>query len=211
MKANSKKNYLTKSRFKLAISCLRKMYFDLHRDEYLNAMADDPFMKSLADGGNQVGALARIYYPGGILVDAKSNKDALAQTHEVLATNTNVIIFEGAFEVDGCFVRVDVLIKIGNEVELIEVKSASIDGDAYNEQKGKFFFRKNSDKIRAEWRGHLYDVAFQKYVLEKAMPNWNISPKLLLLDKSKAATVNGLNQKFSIIPNSGNGLNVEIK
>jgi hypothetical protein len=40
----------------------------------------------------------------------------------------------------------------------------------------------------------LYDVAFQKYVVQKSFPDLHVSAYLLLSDKTVTATVDGLNQ-----------------
>ena len=45
---------------------------------------------------------------------------------------------------------------------------------------------------------YLYDVAFQQYVIEKSMPSFSVTPYLMLANKDKKATVDGLNQKFKI-------------
>ena len=51
---------------------------------------------------------------------------------------------------------------------------------------------------------YLYDVAFQKYVVTKALeelyPNekFTVKARLMMADKSKEATVDGLNQMFRI-------------
>ena len=57
--------YLTKSRFKLAIDCPTKLYY-VGKQEYANNSVDNPFLEALAEGGFQVGELAKYYYPGGI-------------------------------------------------------------------------------------------------------------------------------------------------
>ena len=51
--------YLTKSRFKLALSCPTKLYYGTKENNYENTHSDDPFMKALAEGGYQVGELAK--------------------------------------------------------------------------------------------------------------------------------------------------------
>jgi hypothetical protein len=51
--------YLTKSRFKLALSCPTKLYYGTKGNNYHDAKADDPFMMALAEGGYQVGELAK--------------------------------------------------------------------------------------------------------------------------------------------------------
>lgn len=61
--------YLTKSRFKLAMECETKLFYN-EDPQYANQRIDDPFLESLAEGGYQVGELAKLYHPGGIQVDA---------------------------------------------------------------------------------------------------------------------------------------------
>ena len=57
--------YLTKSRFKLALECPTKLFYN-HKKEYYNKNNDDDFLQELARGGIQVGELAKQYFPGGI-------------------------------------------------------------------------------------------------------------------------------------------------
>jgi len=55
----SKSNrYLSKSRFKLALECMTKMYHTGKKKEYADQNNDDPFLKALAEGGFQVDELA---------------------------------------------------------------------------------------------------------------------------------------------------------
>tara|TARA_B110000091_G_C13574446_1_gene373814 strand:+ start:444 stop:662 length:219 start_codon:yes stop_codon:yes gene_type:complete len=60
----TKPRYLTKSRFKIATECPTKLFYT-GKKEYPNTMLDDPFLAALADGGHQVGELAKHYYPNG--------------------------------------------------------------------------------------------------------------------------------------------------
>lgn len=57
-----KQRFFTKSRFKVGHECPTKLYY-LDRPEYSNKKNDDSFLEALADGGFQVGALAKIYFP----------------------------------------------------------------------------------------------------------------------------------------------------
>ena len=86
--------YLTKSRFKLAVECPRKLFYS-GKPEYRNSKQDDTFLQALADGGFQVGELAKRLYPGGIEITAKGNAEALAATAELLRRE-NVVLFEPA-------------------------------------------------------------------------------------------------------------------
>ena len=192
------KRYLTKSRFKLGLECPTKLYYT-NKKEYANQKKGDDFLEALAQGGFQVEELARLEYEEGILIDGNPWDYDLAveKTNELLKQD-NVTIYEPAFLFNNCFIRVDILVKRGNKVELIEVKAKSINSN------DEFSIIGKRGQLRSEWKAYLFDVAFQEYVMKNAFPNWSIKPFLLLIDKSKTATVDGLNQKFKITSNSNN-------
>jgi hypothetical protein len=52
--------------------------------------------------------------------------------------------------------------------------------------------------LNSDWKEYVYDVAFQKYVIAKAYPDFDVRAYLMLADKNKVATVDGLNQKFQL-------------
>ena len=116
--------YLTKSRFKLAAECPTKLFYTGKDKVYRNKMQEDSFLAMLADGGYQVGSLAKCYYPDGEEVTTLNHEQALAETTELLKRE-NVTIFEAAVAFGDLFVRIDILIKQGNEFKLIEVKAKS--------------------------------------------------------------------------------------
>jgi len=187
--------YLTKSRFKLAIECPTKLFYT-GKKEYANNSLDNPFLEALAEGGFQVGELAKYYYPGGHSIHTLDYQDALQQTNQLLEQD-NVIIYEAAIKHNNLFIRVDILVKKGNSIKLIEVKSKSI-----KEHSSRQFFttKEGIDTgIYAEWKPYLYDVAFQRYVIRSALPNFEISCFLLLTDKTAKASADGINQKFQIV------------
>ena len=94
------KPILTKSLFNTGVECPRKLFYTLHPESYKNEKVDDPFIKSLADGGFQVGALAKIYHPEGIDLSRLSIDEAIAKTSELLKQD-KVAIFEGAIKGPG--------------------------------------------------------------------------------------------------------------
>ena len=66
-------------------------------------------------------------------------------------------------------------------------------------------FRTKKGKIRKGWQSHLFDIAYQKYVLEKAYPKFKVEAYLMMADKSKNCPTDKLNQKFKIFKDrSGN-------
>jgi hypothetical protein len=181
--------YLTKSRFKLGLECPTKLYYT-KKEEYFDQKLEDDFLQSLAEGGFQVGELAKLYYPGGINIDELDYEIALTKTNELLE-RSQVIIYEAAFLYQNFFIRTDLFIKNENEIQLIEVKAKSFDPE--NDT-----FLNSKNYITPEWAPYLYDAAFQKFVVKSSYPSFNISTYLLLADKTKTATVDGLNQKFVI-------------
>ncbi len=187
-----KNRYLTKSKFKLAMECPAKLYY-VGKSDYADQTLNDDFLKSLADGGYQVGELAKFYFPGGHDIKTLDKKEALEQTFELLKQK-NVIIYEAAICFENLFIRIDVLVKKGNSLKLIEVKSKSISTKEINS-----FLNKKDGQIKSNWKPYLYDVAFQKYVLSKAFNLYNISTSLMLVDKEAICPTDGLNQKFKIL------------
>lgn len=183
------KRYLTKSRFKLALECPTKLYYT-GKDEYANTKHDNEFLAMLADGGFQVGELSKLRYPDGIEISTKNVDRAIAETTELLRQD-NITLFEPAIVHEGFLVRVDVLVKRGQVIEVIEVKAKSYSGDPAS-LAGK------RSPISGDFLSYVQDVAFQKYVIQSAFPAATVCAYLLMPDKSKRATVTGLNQWFKI-------------
>ena len=195
---------LTKSRFKQALECPNKLYYT-RKKEYVDKKKEDPFLEALADGGFQVEELARLHYPGGHLVDSEpwEYQEAWTRTQELLQQE-NVIIYEAAFMHDGLFIRTDILVKKGDYIKLIEVKSKTFDPS------NQYLLIGKKGGIVKSWKPYLMDIAFQKYVMTKCFPQWQIDSYLMLADKTKKATIDGLNQNFRITKkdNSRTGIRI---
>jgi S1-C subfamily serine protease len=179
--------YLTKSRFALACTCPTKLFYTAKPGEYANEWQSDPFMESLANEGNRVGALARLYFPGGVLVDTLDHADALRQTDELLA-RPEVTIFEAAVRHGDLFIRADILRKTLTGIELYEVKSKGYSAD----DDGDFT---TSSGIAAAWLSYVRDVAFQRHVVTRAFPGPPVRAFLFLPDTSRRATTDELAAK----------------
>jgi hypothetical protein len=182
--------YLTKSRFKIATECPTKLFYADKPDIYPDQSTTDPFLSALAEGGFQVGELAKAYHPAGIQVLATDPDAAWEETQELLKQE-NVTLFEAAIRFGNLFIRIDILKKEGNVFDLIEVKAKSFGHK-------KELIGKRSGKIAPEWKPYIMDVAFQEVVLKSAFPDAVVRPRLMLANKTAKATVDGLNQKFSI-------------
>ncbi len=127
--------YLTKSRFKLGLDCPAKLFYT-GKSQYPDTSEDDAFLEALAEGGYQVGALAKCYYPDGIEISERGYDIPLLKTNELLASK-NAIIFEAAFRYKNLFIRADIIEKKGNNINLIEVKSKSFAGSDHREMLSK--------------------------------------------------------------------------
>lgn len=196
--AAAKPRYLTKSRYKLAVECPTKLFYTGKPNVYADSTLDDPFLEALARGGFQVGALAQCLYAGGTEVKAKRHDDAVRETDELLQAE-DVTIYEAAFRHGSLFARVDVAVKHGNTLRLLEVKAKSFDPDADDPFVGK----RDDGKLKSEYAPYLYDVAFQAHVVRQAK-GFDVLPRLVFANKRAKARVDGLNQLF-LIRRDGNG------
>ena len=192
-----KQRLFTKSAFKIALECPRRLYYAYDSKQYANQQLQDDFLQSLAEGGFQVGELAKVYY--GVKkeadIDALGYDEAVDRTKE-LFRQENINIAEAAFRYGNLFVRADIIEKKGNEITLIEVKAKSWESGAEFLGKGNV--------IKGDIRPYVYDAAFQKYVVVNALKElypgqtFTVKARIMMADKTRTATVDGLNQMFRI-------------
>ena len=183
--------FLSKSRFKLAVECPSKLFYSGKDKEYRDASRDDDFLAMLAEGGYQVGALAKLRYPQGIEIEGVDHVSALDQTYRLLKEE-NVVLFEPAIQFEKFFIRIDILVKTGNSFELIEVKAKS-----YNSAKPEIEGKRGG--ITTGMLPYIQDATFQTWVLQQAFPQAAIKTFLMMPDKSQIAPVDGINQMFKIV------------
>lgn len=178
---------LTKSRFKIGSECPRKLVYN---DDplYGNKKHIDDFLKSLAEGGFQVGEYAKKFTPGGIEIHERDHQKAWEETQKLLMKD-HVVIYEAAFLFDGLFVKCDILVKSGPVLKVYEVKAKSV----YGSDPG---FRNRSGNLDPKWKPYLLDCAFQKWVIKKCYPDVAVNFHLTLMDKEKKSTVSGIHQSF---------------
>ena len=191
--------YLTKSRFKLGLECPNKL-----TENFNEEIEENDFLKALADGGFQAEELARLHYKNGILIEDKNHSISSIKTNKELSKD-NCVIYEAAFLYKKLFVRTDILIKSGNSLKIIEVKAKSFNSEIENT------FITSSGQIKSSWKSYLFDLAFQKFVVKKCFPVYKVEAFFMLADKSKKASIDGLNQLFQICDiNTRTGVNVKV-
>ncbi len=194
---------LTKSKFVLGCECATRLFYTGKSQLYPDNSTVDPFLAALAEGGMQVGALARCYFPDGTLVDTLVEADALEETRALLERE-HVTIFEAAIVLENLLVRVDVLVKRGDLLELIEVKARSVGtGDASQ-------FCTAAGAIKSDWKPYLLDVAFQKHVLVGALPNLRVTASLMLVDSTAKCWIDGMHQRYRVRKEPGGVTSVRV-
>ncbi len=173
--------WLTKSQFIQALDCPTKLFYI--DGKYASDRDDDAFLTALTEGGFQVGALAKTQFPDGVEVDERDPAKAIDITRRLLQAK-DITLFEAALAWEKLLIRVDVLQKVGNVLHLYEVKAKS--------------YRSGDSFTTSKWKPYLYDIAFQTHVARQVFPTSQIHPHLILPDKSKVCSVDGLHQKFLI-------------
>lgn len=137
------KKRISKSQYMMGLQCPKRIWLYNYRKDLIPPVPQGQQLRF--DEGHLVGALARNYYKGGILIkfDYKQLRQAIEESSR-LVKEGNKIIYEGAFVFNDVLVRADILKKNNdNSWDLIEVKSTT--------------------SVKDE---HAYDTAIQKYVLE---------------------------------------------
>lgn len=133
---------LSKTRFQAGLRCSKYLWLLCHAFN----LADDvgEAQQAVLDQGHAVGALAREYLPGGVLVteDHLHISKALGRTSHLLSEGFSCL-YEAAFQKDGVLVRSDIILKDeSGGWSLVEVKS--------------------STKVKPE---HLTDLGIQSHVI----------------------------------------------
>src|SRR6266849_5289679 len=115
----------------------------------------DESRQAVFDQGHRVGALARTYVPGGVLIDLPYNayEQRLEATRWALAQGAPAV-YEAAFRADGVFVSVDILERLGLE--------------RLGAEKGRGFCLTEVKSTTSVKEQHLPDVAVQTHVLRRS-------------------------------------------
>jgi hypothetical protein len=104
--------------------CKNLLWWRVHEPE-AEELQFGPHTQDIVDQGNQVGALARERFPGGVFIDPELPFDQkLEETRAAMEAGAPAIL-EGAFWQDRVYVAVDVLERVDDGWALLEVKSGS--------------------------------------------------------------------------------------
>ncbi len=132
---------LTKSNYLLGLQCPRLLWITKNQKDRIPE--PDVIAQQKFDVGSMIGELATKVFPDGKRIPTEDFNETIEKTKQLLSEK--VPLFEASFKVDDLYLRADILFPVGDEWDIIEVKSAT--------------------KIKDI---NLEDVSFQKYVCEKA-------------------------------------------
>lgn len=184
----------------MGVTCPTKLFY-MKDPEYSVDEKQNEYLTALAESGILVEHIVRKFFPDGVLVTANSTDEAVANTKKLLETD-NICLFEPTFLTDkGLLARVDILVKKGNYVELIEVKSKSINPakDSILDKRSKIII-----KLSEKFKQYVFDVAFQTHVFNKCYPQYSVTPYLCFLDKTKSSNIKELINSFALQLKDGN-------
>src|ERR1700731_1526900 len=103
---NWKRPFLSKSRYMHGRQCPKKLWQTVYDPEPVK----EPLPGTVKGMGIEVGIMARLLWPGGVLVDTKYDQaEAIRRTKALIADPTVPAIFEAALVHDGVLIRVDAL------------------------------------------------------------------------------------------------------
>jgi len=131
---------LTKSKYLQGLQCSKLLWVSVNDKTRFPEV--DAAQQQVFDTGTEVGELATTIFDG-IKVPEDSFMDNINKTKELLKENKP--LFEAGFMIDDLFSRADVLVPVGDEWDIIEVKSSTSVKDV-----------------------NIHDVSFQKLVYEKS-------------------------------------------
>jgi predicted RecB family nuclease len=116
---------LSKSRFTSGLQCDRQLWWRAHEPQ-APELSPGPALRAQFDRGHEVGARAREFVPGGILIDAPHHAYAqrIAATRRAIEGGARVL-YEAAFTAGQVFVAVDILERTPGGWQLLEVKSGT--------------------------------------------------------------------------------------
>jgi len=163
------KTLVSKTDYILYRECPKNVWIKWHIPEEYKKFEPSDFEKSLGVMGNEVEELARKIFPGGYLIERRSD-GARELTEKLIAEHTPVI-FQAVFSTEKYFAATDILKwnVEANMYDIYEVKMSSVSEEDYDEdEEGKP--KKVNKKRELQYE---YDLAFQTNVAKLCGLNFN--------------------------------------
>jgi hypothetical protein len=183
---------ISKSDFKVGHDCPHKLRY--RKAGYPSRLGEDDYLQFFADCGFMVEALAHALFPNGRPPTPLPDESPAAATAREFSEPGDRVWFEPTFLADGFSARIDLLVRSGSHLDLIEIKAKSFDPDEDDS------LWKESGGIRTEWESYLIDLTFQTMVTRLALPSYTIAPKLCLVDRTATCSEDALYDKIMFAP-----------
>lgn len=137
------KHHLSKSTFMRGHQCPLSLWLHFNKPRFKDTPS--PQLQQLLQQGTDIGLLARQLFPNGVDISPQQpyqTAKALEDTFAFISMGYETL-YEAAFQYNGIYIALDILVKINHKWVAFEVKS--------------------SQKIKEE---HLYDAALQYHVIQ---------------------------------------------
>jgi hypothetical protein len=159
---------LSKSLFKLGLACPIRLKHALVRPALPRQSDENEYMQQLARGGYMFEKLVKVYYPGDdMFVPKESHAEASARTLAKIKAG-DCMLHETTFAVGDLMARCDMVRITGDTLDLIEIKSASVDAESKLQADPKELLKKS-------WEPYVVDLAYQVHVARLALQAAGIS------------------------------------
>ncbi len=153
---------LSKSLFKLGLTCPIKLKHALARPALPRQADGNEYMQQLALGGYMFEKLVKVYYPGeDMFVPEESHADAAARTLAKIKAG-DCTLHEATFAAGSLMARSDIVRVTGDTLDLIEIKSATAEVESKLQADPK-------ELLKKEWQPYVVDLAYQVQVARRAL------------------------------------------
>ncbi|MGI9110372.1 MAG: DUF2779 domain-containing protein [Opitutales bacterium] len=153
---------LSKSLFKLGLTCPLKLKHALAKPALPRKSDEDDYLRQLALGGYMFEKLVKVYYPGqDLFVPQQSHAEASARTLALIKAG-DCTLHEATFAAGGLMARTDMVRVSGDTLDLIEIKSASAEAEAKLPADPQ-------ELLKKQWAPYVVDLAYQVHVARLAL------------------------------------------
>jgi len=187
-----KKVVLTKSDFKIGFDCLFKLKYK--KNKYPSKLEENDYLSFFADCGFMVEAIAHATFPQGVTPTPLPSETLAEATKRVVAQKGDAVWFEPTFIAEQFSARIDMMVRTGSTLRLIEIKAKS-----YDPAEDSTMWNAKGDGVSSEWESYLIDVTFQTMVVRLANPGSTVIPELCLVDKSKTCSEDAIYNKIELV------------
>lgn len=177
---------LSESDYKLARSCLTKLYYK--KNNYPTNNATTAYDRCLTDGVFMMYALAQSYLQPLVAVECGTDLERGAQLTLSLLQAPQVNLWEPVLLAGGKVTRPFVLRKADQVYELIYIATKG----------GKTLRHPRSHKVHSEWLSVFISLAFQQLVLAEMVPRAETRCLLLLPDRDFVAQADNYHRGFRL-------------